>query len=193
MSGASDRPELYVVRHGATEWSTSGQHTSTTDLPLLPVGEEQAIATGRLLAGIDFNLVLCSPMQRAQRTCELVGLRDNAVLDDDLLEWDYGDYEGVTTTTIRETVPNWTVWNGVCPGGESIDQVATRVDRVIAKVRAQSGTAIVFAHGHVLRVLAARWCGLEPVEGRRFLLDPATLSVLGWERDTPAIRLWNSR
>lgn len=193
MSGASDRPELYVVRHGATEWSTSGQHTSTTDLPLLPLGEEQAIATGRLLSGLDFSLVLCSPMQRAQRTCELAGLRATAVLDDDLLEWDYGDYEGVTTTTIRETVPNWTVWNGVCPGGESIDQVATRVDRVIAKVRAQSGTAIVFAHGHVLRVLAARWCGLEPVEGRRFLLDPATLSVLGWERDTPAIRLWNSR
>jgi broad specificity phosphatase PhoE len=186
-------PELYVVRHGATEWSKSGQHTSTTDLPLLPEGEEQAVATGKLLQGIEFSLVLCSPMQRAQRTCELVGLRSSAVLDTDLLEWDYGDYEGVTTATIRETVPSWTIWNGMCPGGETIDQVATRADRVIDRVRAQSGASIVFAHGHFLRVLTARWCELNPIEGRRFVLDPATLSILGWERDTPALRQWNSR
>jgi probable phosphoglycerate mutase len=193
MTPDADLPNLYVVRHGATEWSKSGQHTSTTDLPLLPEGEEQAIATGRLLEGIKFSLVMCSPMQRAQRTCELVGLGSSAVLDDDLREWDYGDYEGITTATIRETVPNWTVWNGICPGGERIDQVATRADRVIAKVRAQAGPAIVFAHGHFLRVLTARWCELDPIEGRRFVLDPATLSILGWERDTPALRQWNSR
>ena len=193
MTADAVLPDLYVVRHGATEWSKSGQHTSTTDLPLLPEGEAQALATGKLLQGMEFSLVLCSPMQRAQRTCELVGLRSNAVLDEDLLEWDYGDYEGVTTATIRETVPNWTVWNGICPGGETIDQVATRADRVIERVRAQSGPSIVFAHGHFLRVLTARWCELDPIEGRRFVLDPATLSVLGWERDTPALRQWNSR
>ena len=193
MTADAALPDLYVVRHGATEWSKSGQHTSTTDLPLLAEGEAQALATGKLLQGIEFSLVLCSPMQRAQRTCELVGLRSSAVLDEDLLEWDYGDYEGVTTATIRETVPNWTVWNGICPGGETVDQVATRADRVIERVRAQRGPSIVFAHGHFLRVLTARWCELDPIEGRRFVLDPATLSVLGWERDTPALRQWNSR
>lgn len=193
MTADAALPDLYVVRHGATEWSKSGKHTSTTDLPLLAEGEAQALATGKLLQGIEFSLVLCSPMQRAQQTCELVGLRSSAVLDEDLLEWDYGDYEGVTTATIRETVPNWTVWNGICPGGETIDQVATRADRVIERVRAQNGPSIVFAHGHFLRVLTARWCELDPIEGRRFVLDPATLSVLGWERDTPALRQWNSR
>jgi len=193
VSTATGHPLLYVVRHGATEWSTSGQHTGRTDIPLLPEGEEQARATGALLKGINFALVLCSPMQRAQRTCELVGLRNQAVIDDDLHEWDYGDYEGVTTSTIRESVPGWTVWNGTCPNGETIEQVSARADRVIERVRAQSGSAIVFAHGHFLRVLTARWCELEPVEGRRFILDPATLSILGWERDTPAVRQWNSR
>ncbi len=193
MTSVANHPLLYVVRHGATEWSKSGQHTGRTDLPLLPEGEDQARATGALLAGIDFSLVLCSPMRRAQRTCELAGLRDQAEIDDDLHEWDYGDYEGVTTPTIRETVPGWTVWNGTCPNGETITQVAERADRVIERVRAEHGHAIVFAHGHFLRVLTARWCELEPVEGRRFVLDPATLSVLGWERDTPAIRQWNCR
>jgi len=193
VTSSANHPLLYVVRHGATEWSKSGQHTGRTDLPLLPEGEDQARATGALLGGIDFSLVLCSPMQRAQRTCELAGLRDQAEIDDDLHEWDYGDYEGVTTPTIRETVPGWTVWNGTCPNGETIAQVAKRADRVIERVRAEHGNAIVFAHGHFLRVLTARWCELEPVEGRRFVLDPATLSVLGWERDTPAIRQWNCR
>jgi probable phosphoglycerate mutase len=193
VSAAVDHPLLYVVRHGATEWSTSGQHTGRTDIPLLPEGEEQARATGALLNGIDFSLVLCSPMQRAQRTCELAGLRNQAVIDDDLHEWDYGDYEGITTPTIRESVPGWTVWNGTCPNGETIEQVSARADRVIDRVHAQSGNVIVFAHGHFLRVLTARWCELEPVEGQRFILDPATLSILGWERDTPAVCQWNSR
>ena len=193
MSVSANHPLLYVVRHGATEWSRSGQHTGRTDLPLLPEGEEQARATGSLLANIDFSLVLCSPMQRARRTCELAGLLDRAVTDNDLQEWDYGDYEGVTTPTIRETVPGWTVWSGICPNGETIEQVSNRADRVIERVRNESGNVIVFAHGHILRVLTARWCELNPVEGQRFILDPATLSILGWERETPAIRQWNSR
>jgi len=145
------------------------------------------------LANIDFSLVLCSPMQRARRTCELAGLLDCAVTENDLQEWDYGDYEGVTTPKIRETVPGWTVWSGVCPNGETIEQVSNRADRVIERVRNESGNVIVFAHGHILRILTARWCELDPVEGRRFILDPASLSILGWERETPAIRQWNSR
>jgi len=193
VSVPANHPLLYVVRHGATEWSRSGQHTGRTDLPLLDEGEEQARATGSLLSGIDFSLVLCSPLQRAQRTCELAGLLDRAVIDTDLQEWDYGDYEGVTTLTIRESVPGWTVWNGTCPNGETIEQVSKRADRVIERVRNESGNTIVFAHGHFLRVLTARWCELDPVEGQRFILDPATLSILGWERETPAVRQWNSR
>ena len=193
VSISTNHPLLYVVRHGATEWSRSGQHTGRTDLPLLPEGEEQARATGSLLANIDFSLVLCSPLQRAQRTCELAGLLDRAVIDTDLQEWDYGDYEGVTTATIRESVPGWTVWSGTCPNGETIEQVSKRADRVIERVRKESGNVIVFAHGHILRVLTARWCELDPVEGQRFILDPATLSILGWERETPAVRQWNSR
>jgi broad specificity phosphatase PhoE len=193
VSVSANHPLLYVVRHGATEWSRSGQHTGRTDLPLLPEGEEQARATGSLLANIDFSLVLCSPMQRARRTCELAGLLDCAVTENDLQEWDYGDYEGVTTPKIRETVPGWTVWSGVCPNGETIEQVSNRADRVIERARNESGNVIVFAHGHILRILTARWCELDPVEGRRFILDPATLSILGWERETPAIRQWNSR
>lgn len=193
MTSDSDHPLLYIVRHGATEWSQSGQHTGRTDLPLLPDGERQAIATGALLTDINFSLVLCSPLQRAQRTCELAGLHSRAVIDEDLCEWDYGDYEGITTATIREEVPGWTVWSGTCPRGETIDQVAARADRVIGRARAESGNVIVFAHGHFLRVLTARWCELAPIEGRRFVLDPATLSILGWERDTPAVRQWNSR
>ena len=193
VSISTNHPLLYVVRHGATEWSRSGQHTGRTDLPLLPEGEEQARATGSLLANIDFSLVLCSPLQRAQRTCELAGLLDRAVIDTDLQEWDYGDYEGVTTTTIRESVPGWTVWSGTCPNGEAIEQVSKRADRVIERVRNESGNVIVFAHGHILRILTARWCELDTVEGQRFILDPATLSILGWERETPAVRQWNSR
>ncbi len=193
MSISTNHPLLYVVRHGATEWSRSGQHTGRTDLPLLAEGEDQARATGSLLANIDFSLVLCSPLQRAQRTCELAGLLDRAVIDTDLQEWDYGDYEGVTTTTIRESVPGWTVWSGTCPNGEAIEQVSKRADRVIERVRNESGNVIVFAHGHILRILTARWCELDPVEGQRFILDPATLSILGWERETPAVRQWNSR
>jgi broad specificity phosphatase PhoE len=185
--------DLYVIRHGATEWSQSGRHTGLTDLPLVEAGEDQARATGQLIAGHPFSLVLTSPLQRARRTCELVGLGEQAEVDPNLLEWDYGDYEGVTTATIRETVPDWSVWSGACPNGETIDEVAARADKVIARVRDVDGDVAVFAHGHILRVLTARWCDLAPVEGRRFVLDPATLSVLGWERENAAILRWNVR
>jgi broad specificity phosphatase PhoE len=187
------RPHLFVIRHGATEWSKNGRHTGITDLPLLPEGEDQARATAKLVAGREFALVLTSPLQRARHTCELVGLGDQAEIDDDLREFDYGSYEGVTTAEIRETVPGWTVWSHPCPGGETLEQAAMRVDRVIERARAAKGDVAVFAHGHILRILTARWCELDPVEGRRFVLHTATLSELGWERDDPAVILWNSR
>ena len=187
------RPHLFVIRHGATEWSKNGRHTGITDLPLLPEGEDQARATAKLVAGHEFSLVLTSPLQRARHTCELVGLGEQAEIDDDLRELDYGSYEGITTAKIRETVPDWTVWTHSCPGGETLEQAAVRVDRVIDRARSASGDVAVFAHGHILRILTARWCDLDPIEGRRFVLHTATLSELGWERDDPAVILWNSR
>lgn len=190
---APNRPLLYVVRHGATEWSTNGRHTGTTDVPLLPEGERQAIEAGMVLSGIEFARVLSSPMARATRTCELAGLGDRMEVDDDLREWDYGDYEGITTPTIRELHPDWTIWSGPWPGGEIPAQVGRRADRVIAEVRSGTGPVVVFSHGHFLRVLAARWCELDPVEGRRFLLDPATVGILGWEHGIPAVSRWNAR
>jgi len=187
------RHELFVIRHGATEWSKNGRHTGLTDLPLLPEGEEQAVRVGELLHGRPFGLVLCSPLGRARETCELAGYGDQSELTDDLLEWDYGDYEGVTTKTIRETDPGWTIWDGVTPNGETVQQVAARVDRVIARVRDVDADSAVFAHGHVLRVLAARWCELDPREGKRLPLETATLNVLGWEHEYPTVRVWNQR
>jgi probable phosphoglycerate mutase len=184
---------LFVIRHGATEWSRSGQHTGHTDIPLLPDGEAQARATGELLADHEFALVLTSPLQRARRTCELVGLADQAQVEPNLIEWDYGDYEGITSAEIHQTVPGWTVWTGTVPGGESINDVAARADAVIERALAADGDTIVFAHGHILRLLTARWCELDPVEGRRFVLDPATLCVLGWEHESRAVLQWNNR
>ncbi len=182
---------LYLVRHGETEWSAAGRHTGTTDLPLLPAGEEAARALRPRLAEIAFGQVLTSPRLRARRTAELAGFPD-AVVDDDLAEWDYGDYEGLTTLQIRERQPDWTIWDSVTPGGESAEAVAGRLDRVVARVQAVEGDSLVFAHGHSLRVLAARWLG-EPVRtGRLFLLGTATLSVLGDDRGQPAVLRWNS-
>jgi len=137
--------------------------------------------------------VLTSPLQRARRTCELVGLADQAEVEPNLIEWDYGDYEGITSAQIHQTVPGWTVWTGAVPGGETIDQVAARADAVIERALATDGDTIVFAHGHILRLLTARWCELEPAEGRRFVLDPATLCVLGWEHESRVILQWNNR
>lgn len=181
---------LYLARHGATEWSESGRHTSTTDLPLLPEGEESARRLRPRLAEHSFAHVLTSPRQRARRTAELAGFPDAAV-DEDLVEWDYGSYEGITTTQIREHDPDWSIWTGVTPGGESDEQITARLDRVIARVRALEGDTLVFAHGHCLRALAARWLG-EPVSFGRFLvLGTATLSVLGDDRGQPAVLTWN--
>ena len=183
--------ELWLVRHGPTEWSESGRHTSATDLPLLPAGEEAAHVLAGRLEGVEFDLTLTSPRLRARRTAELAGHPD-AEVDDDLVEWGYGDYEGVTTAEIRESVPGWTVWTHPSPGGETAAAVGARLDRVVGRVRALEGRALVFAHGHSLRVLAARWLGLEVADGRLLRLDTATISVLGYERETPVVLRWNS-
>ena len=182
--------ELWLVRHGATEWSSNGRHTSTTDLPLLPEGEEAAEGLRSRLAEQEFALVLASPRQRARRTAELAGFPD-AEVDDDLVEWDYGDYEGITTPEIRETDPGWSVWTHPTPGGEAAEQVAERLDRVVERARTVD-RVLVFSHGHALRALAARWLG-QPVELGRFLyLDTATTSVLGLDRGTPVVIRWNA-
>lgn len=193
MSAPPAGPEVTLVRHGATEWSVSGRHTGRTDLPLLDEGRAQAREAGDRLAGRSFALVLVSPLERARETCALAGFGDGATLDADLLEWDYGAYEGLTTPEIREAEPDWTVWDGAIPGGETIEDVATRADRVVARCRAAAGDVALFAHGHVLRILAARWCGLDPRAGRHLPLDTAAVCTLGWERDTPGLRAWNLR
>ena len=183
--------EVWLVRHGETEWSRDHKHTSTTDLPLTDVGEEMARALPGKLAGVDFDLVLTSPRQRARRTAGLAGF-PSAEVDEDLVEWAYGDYEGITTEEIRETVPGWSVWSHPTPGGETAAEVAARLDRVLARARATEGRVLVFGHGHALRVLTARWIQQPPDEGRFFRLDTATVSVLGYERDTPVLLRWNS-
>ena len=183
--------QLFLVRHGQTEWSRDGRHTSVTDLPLLPEGEEVARGLRDRLAGTSYAQVLTSPRQRARRTAELAGFPD-AELDEDLVEWAYGEYEGITTAEIRESVPGWSVWTGPTPGGETAEQVSTRLDRVVARVRSADGPTLVFAHGHSLRGLAARWLGLPVTDGRLFHLDTATLSVLGEDRGEPVVGRWNS-
>lgn len=187
---AAIEDQLWLVRHGETEWSKSGQHTGSTDLPLTDVGEAAALKLVPALDGIGFEQVLTSPMQRAVRTAELAGFA-NAEVDEDLVEWAYGDYEGLTTVEIRENVPGWTVWTHPSPGGETGEQVSERLDRVIAKARAVEGKTLVFAHGHSLRALAVRWLGLDISEGQRFVLDTSTVSVLGVDRGTQVVRSWN--
>ena len=189
----SDRSEIYLFRHGETEWSKSGQHTGRTDIPLTPNGEEQARAVGRLIDGRPFARVFTSPLQRARHTAELIGYGDVAEVCEDLREWDYGDYEGIATRDIRKDVPGWLVWTGEIPNGETLDQVGERADRVIAMARDVEGDVALFAHGHLLRILTARWCQLPPIEGRRFLLSTATVTILGWEHDYPGIRVFNAR
>jgi broad specificity phosphatase PhoE len=189
--GTMPRPEVWLVRHGETQWSATGRHTGTTDIPLTDAGEEAARRVGVGLAGRAFSLVLTSPLTRARETCRLAGLDAGAVVDDDLREWDYGDYEGVTTSAIREQHPDWTIWRDGCPGGETADDVGRRADRVVTRLREADGAAVVFAHGHLLRVLAARWCGLAATAGAVLALDTATVSVLGWEREQSVIRTWN--
>ena len=183
--------ELWVIRHGETEWSRDHRHTSHTELDLTDEGEAVARRLSERLAGVEFDLVLTSPRLRARRTAELAGHAE-AELEDDLTEWDYGDYEGITTATIREDVPGWSVWSHPSPGGESADQVSARLDRVVEKVRAHGGRVLVFSHGHASRALAARWLGLPVRDGRLFTLDTATISVLAWERESPVVARWNS-
>jgi broad specificity phosphatase PhoE len=182
---------LFVIRHGETAWSLSGQHTGTTDIPLTDNGRRLAERMRPVLSREAFELVLVSPLQRARETCELAGLGDAAVIDPDLIEWNYGEYEGLTPKQIRETAPGWLVFRDGCPGGESPAEVGARVDRLIGRARAVGGDVALFAHGHVLRVLAARWIGLPPSHGQHFLLDTGTLCVLGHYRDVPALRIWN--
>ncbi|MEZ0578580.1 histidine phosphatase family protein [Nocardioides sp. MH1] len=185
----TEADELWLVRHGATEWSEAGRHTSVTDLPLLPDGEETARGLAARLAGVDFGLVLSSPRRRARRTAELAGF--DPEVTEDLAEWAYGDYEGLTTE-IRRSVPDWTVWTRPCPGGETAAEVAARCDRVVERARSTGGRTLVFAHGHLLRVLAVRWLGLPPEDGRLLRLDTARISVLGYERDTAVVLRWNA-
>ena len=185
--------EVWLARHGETEWSLSKRHTGRTDIPLTPHGHEQARILAPTLAEPDFARVLCSPLLRARQTCEEAGLIDRAELRDELIEWDYGDYEGLTTAEIQaEHQPGWLLWTDGCPGGEAADEVAARVDRVIAELRGLDGDSVVFAHGHVLRVFAARWIEQEPTAGQRLALATGTLSRLGIEHDYPVIRAWNA-
>ena len=183
--------ELWLVRHGETEWSRDHRHTSHTDLPLTDVGVEVAGHLEERLRDDEFELVLTSPRKRARRTAELAGFA-GAVVDEDLVEWDYGDYEGITTLEIRETVPGWTVWTHPTPGGEPPEQVTERLDRVVERVRRVRGRVLVFGHGHALRALTARWLGLPVGDGRLFRLDTSTICTLGYERETPVILRWNS-
>ncbi len=171
-----------LVRHGETEWSATGRHTSRADVPLTTRGRRQGRELAPVLARWEFSLTLTSPLRRAADTCALTGLA--CEVDPDLVEWDYGEFEGRTTPEIREGLPGWTVWRGPVPGGENIEQVGVRADRVLARIEAVEGDVAVFSHGHFLRVLAARWLGLPPVDGRLFMLDTATLSALSTERET---------
>jgi probable phosphoglycerate mutase len=186
-------PQIWLARHGETAWSLSGQHTGRTDLPLTERGERNAELLGRRLRGRAFARVFTSPLQRARRTCEIAGFGDVAVVDPDLVEWDYGEYEGLTTKQILQRRPEWDLFRDGCPGGESVAQISARADRVVATLRAVNDDALVFASGHILRVITARWLGLDASAGRYFALDTATISVLGYLRglDQPVIRLWN--
>jgi broad specificity phosphatase PhoE len=184
-------PRIHLVRHGTTEWSVTGQHTGRTDIPLTEEGRRQAERLGARLARERFALVLVSPLSRARETARLAGFGDVAEVEPDLVEWDYGDYDGRTTVEIRRERPGWTPWHGGYPGGETLDQVAARADRVVARVRAIDGDVALFAHGHILRVIATRWLEQPPVEAARYYLATGTLSVLGWERETTVIDRWN--
>ena len=186
-------PTTYLGRHGETAWSLSGQHTGRTDLPLTERGERNARALGERLRGLVFARVFTSPLQRAVRTCELAGFGAMAEIDPDLVEWDYGQYEGRRTAEILAQRPGWQLFRDGCPGGESPDEVGARADRVMARVRALKGNVLIFSSGHFLRVLAARWLGLDAAGGRYLLLSTASLSALGYEHNPaePVIRLWN--
>lgn len=183
--------ELWLIRHGETEWSLSGKHTSRTDLPLTERGKERAEKIREYLAGKDFSMVLTSPMQRARQTCEIAGFGDVAQIDSDLSEWDYGVYEGRTTKDIQKEIPGWSVWSNPIMGGETIDQVAERARRVIARAAAKGGSVALFAHAHILRILAACWIESPPVMASRLALETGSISTLGYEHQTRVVSMWN--
>lgn len=183
---------VYLVRHGETEWSLSGQHTGITDIPLTENGQKTAKLFEPFFAKVQVATVLTSPLKRAMTTCELAGLKEKAEVDHNLMEWNYGNYEGLTTEQIQEKSPEWMIFKDGCPGGESPEQVGARADLVIAKILAAEGDVVLFAHGHILRVLTARWLGFPAFEGSHFLLDTATLSILSYYGDVPAIKQWNA-
>jgi probable phosphoglycerate mutase len=189
----TEHPIVYLARHGETAWSLTGQHTGLTDLPLTERGERNARALGKRLDGMKFDKVFTSPLLRARRTCELAGFGATAVVDHDLVEWNYGEYEGRRTSEIHAERPGWQLFRDGCPGGESPEQVGARADRVLGRLRAIQGDVLLFSSGHFLRVLAARWLALEPAGGRYFLLSTASLSALGYEQSLrqPVICLWN--
>ena len=189
---ADESRKLYLIRHGETAWSRDGKHTGVTDVSLTDHGRQTARSLQPVLARQQFVLVLTSPLQRARETCELAGLAKLSRVEPDLMEWNYGEYEGLTTKNIQSARPGWSVFHHGCPGGESPEQVAARADRVLAKVRATVGDVALFAHGHILRVIAARWVNQPPNFGERLLLDTGTLSVLGYYYDTPALKTWNA-
>ncbi len=191
---SSSLPIVHLARHGETAWSRTGQHTGLTDIPLTERGERNARRLGERLAGLTFAKVFSSPLERAFRTCELSGFGDVAVVDPDLVEWDYGEYEGITSAEIRKKRPDWDLFRDGCPGGETPQQLAARADRVLVRIRAVEGDVLVFSSGHFLRVLAARWIDSDPAAtGRKFMLTTASLSAVGYEHDRtrPVIRLWN--
>jgi broad specificity phosphatase PhoE len=186
-------PEIHLIRHGETAWTESRRHTGLTDIPLTERGERQARRFGEHLRGRAYGHVLTSPLQRARRTCELAGFGGSARIDPDLVEWNYGEYDGLTTAEILQRRPGWQLFRDGCPKGESVAEVGARADRVIERLRALEGDVLLFSSGHFLRVFAARWLGLEASDGRLFLLSTTTLSILGYEHDKsdPVIRLWN--
>jgi probable phosphoglycerate mutase len=188
-------PLIYLVRHGETAWSITGQHTGRRDLPLTPKGEEDALRLGNLLPKLPQARVFVSPLQRARRTCELAGFSQRAEVDPDLAEWDYGNYEGLTRKEIRQQNPNWQLFRDGCPGGESLQTISDRADRIVTRLRALGGDAILFSSGHIMRVFAARWLQLDASCARLWTLDTTSLSILGYEHDLdqPIIRLWNDR
>jgi broad specificity phosphatase PhoE len=191
VARSDNRKMLWLIRHGETEWSRSGAHTGRTDIPLTPAGEEQARTIRDKLAGVHFAVVLTSPLQRARRTAELAGFGEQAQVEPNLAEWDYGDYEGRTTAEIRKERPGWSLFRDGAPNGETIDEVAARARKVIDRALTANGDVALFAHGHILRILAARWLGLPPEGAKCFVLGTAAIGTLGYEHDNRVINRWN--
>ncbi len=185
--------KIYLIRHGETPWTLSGQHTGTTDLELTPNGQAQAKALGTYLEKVSFEKILCSPLKRARQTCQLAHLENKAEITPDLREWNYGDYEGLTSAEIRKTHPNWTIFSQGAPNGESLEEIQARADRILAEIATVSGNIALFSHGHFLRALAASWLGLGVRGGAHLALSPGTVSILGKEKNAAVLLLWNAQ